>query len=79
MDMQTECLLMGNPETTLLIKCRFLHLMGRDAEDVPTQEPQEREVCLEVGLREIVRSERRQLFTFPAVQGPLAGAITVTG
>lgn len=69
--MQTQCLLLGETETSLTIVVCFLHLRTR-TDGEPWQEADEREVAIE-GLRlgDITAEPRRHAFTFSAT--PTAG------
>jgi len=71
--MQIECLVLGDAETTLSLKLRFLQLMestaGADA-SAPWQEATERAVPLRCSLAELLTAPQRHEFSFPGGDDP---------
>ena len=67
--LQTECLVLGNPATTLDVKVRFLHLRERKESGTSWQEAVEREVNVaNLKLGELLEQSHRFSFSFPAAQ-----------
>jgi hydrogenase maturation protease len=67
--MQTECLVLGDQQTMLDVKVRFLHLREREANETSWQEAVEREATPpSLTLSALVTEPRRFPIFFPAVR-----------
>ena len=76
-EMRTECLVLGDATTALVVTVRFLHLVVRTSEGAlpPWQEAEERAVTVRVdALGELAGGPHRRLFSFPATDQTEPGA-----
>jgi len=77
--LQTECLLEGEPDATLRVRVRFLHLATPAAGPVPSPQPAadeaaQREVVVEEKLKNLRGTGREVPFRFPAQSAGGPGA-----
>jgi hypothetical protein len=73
--MQTDCLVVGDPNTSLDIRVRFLHLFSRTVAERTWQEAVEREIPITgLKLNELCAQQQTHLISFASSQTFLPGA-----